>query len=107
MKHRKVPRWVAAIDAMSKSKQPPWGAPVKPFEMLSDLVGRVEVECRLCNRRGRYRVDKLMAEIGDQPMPEVGPEIAMRAGCNRALNPPSGGDVSYNQHLCQIRVISG
>lgn len=85
------------------NKQPPWGPPVKPFLMLSDLVGKIEVHCDLCNRHGRYRVDTLLQEFGDLPMPEVLPEIAMRGKCSRALNPPSPDDVSYNEHLCKIR----
>lgn len=104
MRRTKTPKWVRTIDAMaSYYKQPPWGPPVPAFQMLSDLVGRVEFHCALCNRHGRYRVDKLLAEFGDQPMIDLPFEIAMKGGCNRALHPPTSGDISYNDHVCQIR----
>lgn len=101
MKHRKVPRWVSR----------PWPEPRSPFGLvgqypvLSDLIERLEVQCALCNRRGRFRVDRLLTEVGDVSVAQAMIEIAKRAGCTRALNAPDIGDISYNEHVCQIREV--
>ena len=88
---------------MAHYKQPPWGPPVPAFQMLSELSGRVEFRCDLCNRHGRYGIARLLSEFGDRPMVDLPFEVARRGGCNRALNPPASGDVSYNDHICKIR----
>jgi hypothetical protein len=102
LKHGKVPRWVSA--AMAKTPESPFG-PVRQYPVLSDLIERLEVQCALCNRRGRFRVDRLLAEVGDVSVPQAMIEIAKRGGCRRALNPPDIGDISYNEHVCQIRQV--
>ena len=96
MKHRRVPRWAdeAARPAFSGGRDWP---------VLSDMIGRIEVRCDQCQRHGRYRVDRLLAEIGDVSVPQALDEIAKRAGCPRALRPPSIGDINYASGKCQIR----
>ena len=41
---------------------------------LGDLVGRLailEIMCSRCERRGRLRVDRLIAQYGDAELPEL------------------------------------
>lgn len=93
MKHRKTPRWVDAAMA-----QPP---PPRPSLLLSDMIGRLEVRCELCDRHGLYRVDRLMAEIGDVALTEALGVIAARAGCRRAIEVPRPDDLASPR--CRIK----
>lgn len=95
MKHRKVPRWVTAATAQPFSSERSW-------PVLSDLIGRLEVRCDHCQRHGFYRVDRLLLDVGDVSVPQAIDEIARRAGCARALKPPSIGDLNYAANRCQI-----
>jgi hypothetical protein len=79
----------------------PFGA-ARQYQVLSDLIGRIEVRCALCQRHGLYRVDRLLALVGDVSVPQAMTEIAKRAGCHRALNPPDVGDVHYAMSVCKI-----
>lgn len=63
----------------------------------------IRVRCDLCDRRGAYRADRLMARFGDVPGPQALTEIAKMGGCQRALNPPETNDFTYNEKRCQIR----
>jgi hypothetical protein len=60
---------------------------------LSDLVGqieRLEVRCTRCDRAGRARLDKLIAEYGtDASMPDLAVRLA--AGCPK-VNATSTAD---------------
>ena len=96
MRHRKTPGWVMML------KRAP-NAPIVPAPKLSDLIGTIELVCDPCGRRGRYRADRLLAELGDIYLPEVGEEIARRAGCYRALNPPTPASHDYGSGGCRIR----
>ena len=96
VKHKRVPRWVEAATA------PAFGGG-RTWPILSDLIGRIDVSCTQCQRHGRYRVDRLLAEVGDVSVPQALDEIAKRAGCPRALKPPSIGDINYASSKCQIR----
>ena len=96
MKHRKVPRW-------ADEAAPPAFGSGRDWPILSDLIGRIEVHCEHCQRHGRYRVDRLLADVGDVSIPQALEEIAKRASCPRALNPPSVGNVHYNAGRCQIK----
>jgi hypothetical protein len=40
-------------------------------------------------------------------VPQALDEIAKRAGCPRALKPPSIGDINYASSKCQIRRVMG
>lgn len=95
MKHKRVPRW--AEDAAA--------GPIRPMGpgRLSDLIGRLEVRCDLCNRRGVYRADRLIARYGDLPVADVLVAIARDAQCVRALNPPASNDMHYAVLTCRIR----
>lgn len=74
--------------------------------LLSDYVGWIEVECVSCDRRGRYRADRLIAQFGDLSLPTVLPMIAARGGCGKAKNPPEVSDISnYQARACQIKII--
>jgi hypothetical protein len=94
--HKSVPRWVEAATSQSFGSGRTW-------PVLSDLIGRIEVRCDHCQRHGRYRVDRLLDEVGDVSVPQAMDEIAKRAGCRRALKPPSIGDINYASGKCQIR----
>lgn len=96
MKHRRVPRWA------DEATRPAFGGG-RDWPVLSDLIGRIEVRCDHCQRHGRYRVDRLLADIGDVSVPQAIDEIAKRAGCPRAINPPSVASVNYATNKCQIR----
>lgn len=65
---------------------------------LSDLRGRLDyldVACSRCDRRGRLRLDRLMAEHGaGMGLPDLGVRIARDSGC------PQVDAVTYNR--CQI-----
>jgi hypothetical protein len=99
LKHRKTPRWVdAAI-----STPPPQPAQKRSWLILSDLVGRLEVECVQCKRRGRYRVDRLLAEHGDLPLIEIMRAIAANVGCASAQHPLGPYDAGYATGRCRIR----
>lgn len=100
MKHKRVPRWAEAAAAPAFGEGRSW-------PILSDLIGRIEVSCAQCQRRGRYRVDRLLADVGDVSVPQALDEIAKRAGCPRALRPPSIGDINYASGKCQIRRVMG
>ncbi len=98
MKHRKVPRWVEAATTPR---------PARAYVTLTDLVGRLEVRCEPCGRRGVYRVDRLIAELGEVSVGEALEAIARKAQCPRALNPPGAYDTGYADVRCQIkRVVS-
>lgn len=99
VKHRKVPRWVDAATTPPLSSSRNW-------PVLSDMIDRIEVRCEQCQRHGRYRADRLLAEIGDVSIPMALDEVAKRAGCLRAINPPSVGDVNYATRKCQIQLIT-
>ncbi len=75
----------------------------RQWQILSDLIGRLEVRCEICNRHGVYRVDKLLPEVGDVSIPEAMEAIAKRAGCERAGNPPAVNDIAFAQKRCQIK----
>jgi hypothetical protein len=96
VKHKSVPSWVEAATA------PTFGSG-RSWPILSELIGRIEVRCAQCQRHGLYRVDRLLAEVGDVSVPQAIDEIAKRAGCPRALKPPSIGDINYASGKCQIR----
>lgn len=100
MKHKRVPRWAEAAAAPAFGEGRSW-------PILSDLIGRIEVSCAQCQRRGRYRVDRLLADVGDVSVPQALDEIAKRAGCPRAHKPPSIGDINYASGKCQIRRVMG
>jgi hypothetical protein len=48
--------------------------------LLSELAARashIDIECSRCDRKGRYRVAKLVARLGeDFPMTDLGAELA-------------------------------
>ena len=71
--------------------------------IVSDLIGRLEVRCELCKRRGVYRADRLLAEVGDLALTEALQAIAKRAGCHRANNPPAVSDIRFATSRCQIQ----
>lgn len=96
MKHRRVPRWA------DEATRPAFGSG-RDWPVLSDMIGRIEVRCEHCQRHGRYRVDRQLAEIGDVSVPLALDEIAKRAGCAPAENPPSVGDIHFNSSKCQIK----
>lgn len=52
--------------------------------LLGELASRtshIDIECSRCERKGRYRVAKLVARLGeDFPMTDLGAELA---GCPR------------------------
>jgi hypothetical protein len=52
---------------------------------LSELAPIVGIVCELCNRRGMYQRDKLLARLGDQVAPELLRIIARERGCKIAL----------------------
>lgn len=96
MRHRRVPKWVdAAIEPPIKVQ--------RDWPVLSDMIGRLEVCCETCQRHGVYRVDRLVADLGDLSVPQAMDAIAQRAGCHRARNPPSIGDINYALGKCQIK----
>jgi hypothetical protein len=64
MRHRRMPKW--ANEAMAQ----PIGAE-RGWPVLSDMIGRLEVSCELCQRHGVYRVDRLMVKFGDVSIPEA------------------------------------
>ena len=96
MKHQKTPRWVEAATAPRAQK--------RSCLILSDMIGRLEVHCAVCDRRGLYRVDRLVAELGDLPLTDALSSIARNGGCNRALNPPAPTDILAPR--CQIKRVS-
>jgi hypothetical protein len=98
MRHRRTLRWVDA--AMAKP------APNRNWLILSDLIGRLEVECTNCKRRGRYRVDKLLAEHGDRPLSEIMEAIARKGGCPKALYPLGPHDAGFVTGRCRISRVS-
>lgn len=71
--------------------------------ILSDLLGRLEVECEQCKRSGRYRVDRLLAEHGDLPIADIMLAIAAKGGCPGAVDPPGPYDANYGVRRCRIR----
>ncbi|MDB5538776.1 MAG: hypothetical protein JWQ89_503 [Devosia sp.] len=74
------------------------------FPVLSELGQKViAVECALCDRRGRYRADRLFAKFGDVVEAAFFDLIAKDGGCERALNPPAINDINYNADKCQIQ----
>jgi hypothetical protein len=75
--------------------------PSRPSLLLSDMIGRLEVRCELCDRHGLYRADRLMTEIGDVALTEALSAIAAKAGCRRANTPPSAYDLASPR--CQIK----
>lgn len=96
MKHRKTPRWVDAAMAQRPTNTRNW-------LILSELVGRLEVECEQCHRRGRYRVDLLLAKHGDLPLIDIMLAIAAEGGCHGAIKPPNPYDPNYATRRCRIR----
>lgn len=96
MKHRKTPRWVdAAMSSPPPSK--------RSWLILSDLVGRLEVECEQCQRSGSYRVDRLLAEHGDLPIADIMLAIAAEGGCPGSVNPAGPYEANYAVRRCRIR----
>lgn len=76
------------------------------FPVLSELGQEViSVECLQCDRRGRFRADRLLTKFGDISRPEVMTTIAADAGCARAVTPPAVNDINYNDRRCQIRSV--
>ncbi|MDB5542787.1 MAG: hypothetical protein JWQ89_4514 [Devosia sp.] len=74
------------------------------FPVLSELGQKiVAVECVRCDRRGRYRADRLLAKFGDVAEAAVFDLIAKDGGCERALDPPAVNDINYNADKCQIQ----
>ena len=69
--------------------------------IVSDLIGRLEVRCEVCQRRGVYLVDRLLTEVGDLALIEALMAIARKGGCARAANPPETGDILGAR--CQIK----
>ena len=55
---------------------------------LVDLRGRLdqlEVACTRCKRRGRYRLERLIAEHGAElGLPDLGARLVLASGCPRA-----------------------
>jgi hypothetical protein len=52
---------------------------------LGDLVGRfamLEIMCSRCDRRGRLRVDQLIAQYGDAELPEL--RLILAGDCPKA-----------------------
>lgn len=96
MKHRKKPRWVDAAMLPPPSNKRSW-------LILSDLVGRLYVECEQCQRSGRYRVDRLLAEYGDLPLQDIMLAIAAKGGCPGAVDPPGPYEANYFAKRCRIR----
>lgn len=94
-----MPRWVR------EATRPPLG-PERSWPLLSDL-GRqmVVIACKRCNRLGRKRADRLLAELGDLDLPIVAERVAAAGGCERALHPPLVTDLEYNLKCCEARRI--
>lgn len=78
------------------------------FPVLSELGQNIiAVQCVRCDRRGRYRADRLLATFGDVSEVDVFGVIAKQGGCGRALNPPSVNQINYNVDRCQIQRAPG
>lgn len=73
--------------------------------VLSGLEGRLEIECARCARRGRYQVDSLIEQHGDISVRGAMLQIAAKAGCKLALNPPAVTDMAYAEKSCRVRRI--
>jgi hypothetical protein len=65
----------------------------------------LEVACSKCARRGRYRGEGLIEDFGDIPVRAAMLQIAARAGCRLALNPPAVTEIDYAVKCCQIKRI--
>ena len=98
MKHRKTPRWVTNAIGQRPPRQSP---------LLSDLIGRLEVQCELCQRHGVYRADRLLNDLGDLALTEALQAIAERGGCLRAAKPPTVDDINFAVARCQIKRVVG
>ena len=86
---------------MATAAPPPAPSNRRSWLIVSDLIGRLEVRCEVCQRRGVYRVDRLLAEVGDLALTESLVAIARKGGCAGAPNPPETGDILGAR--CQIR----
>lgn len=101
MRHRKTPGWVRTAMSGQRTMRLPGSS------MLSALDGPLEISCARCARHGRYGVEKLIAEVGDISVRGAMLQIAAKAGCRHALNPPSVTDIEYAVKSCQIRRVVG
>lgn len=65
----------------------------KAVVTLTDLTTlMLEVACRRCERKGRLRVSRLIAEYGDIGLPELGSKLS--EGCPKRESLPEHGRCS-------------
>ena len=62
------------------------------------------VRCDACQRRGAYRADRLMAQIGDLTLSNALTAVGTMGKCPKALNPPVLNEMHYQLYRCQIRL---
>lgn len=93
----------AMLQDLTKSA-PAWEPRVR---LSAQPTARLEVKCDRCSRRGRFTAFRLFAEFGDkfEGLPLLH-EIARKAGCDRAKNPPHPGEMRYLERVCEIRQVT-
>ena len=56
---------------------------------LDPAAGTLTIECRLCNRRGRYRLETLIETYGPEAgLPEIRRVLMSGGECRGSVDPP-------------------